>query len=236
MSFEQLQFQKPEEILDKLHRETLPVASKLQRIAFPWHRLKHFFLWLTLAVIFLWFSLPFALWLLHGFVFDAYYILLLGGMILWVMLAALSLPLWIGLLLFNYPRGVRQNHVLQALSPIVGRCTLTEAVPMLLDFLTWLEPPAEPQRLRSLRAALVRLLPRVAENNLCFLLTPPRRRALRRVCESLDDTELTRVALLCLASVHDLPTVKIARHLKETFPPLKDAAEAFLDVVAPGYE
>ena len=68
---------------------------------------------------------------------------------------------------------------------------------------------------------------------LAILLTPPRQAVLRRLCASIHTRpDLVTVALLALGSVRDQETIPIAKRLIRQRIAVKDAAEAFLDVVS----
>ena len=221
-----LQTLEPEEALARLHHSVLPHAHTLKTISVPSRKLGVLWMGLTFILLCLLFfsaafedSLPIALPFISG--------LAVGFWLLSITLAPL---IFVVTLLHNAPRQRRNTQTTDALSAFVGLCHLTESVPYLLDFLVWLAPSAPPQHLRSLNAALVRLLPRVGEDELQRLLTPERRKALRRVCERQENTDLVTVALLALASVQDSATVPLAKRLRKT-PLTADAAEAFLDAL-----
>nr|WP_309693064.1 hypothetical protein [Armatimonas sp.] len=216
----------PEEALETVHRAVQTKSHRLRTIQIPWKKLGKSWGVLTLFLLVLLFSPgvfngnpPMALMFLAGL-----------AMILWLAFAFLVPLIFVCSIVFNLPRERAIAQTTEALSPILGLCCLTESAPLLLDFLVWLEPSAPRERLRSLHAALVRILPRVGEDELQQILTPERRQALRLVCDRLENTELATVALLVLGSVQDKATIPLAQRLRKS-PLTSDAAEAFLDAM-----
>ncbi|WP_394792877.1 hypothetical protein [Armatimonas sp.] len=216
----------PEEALETVHRAVQPRAHHLKTVRMPWKRLGKFGGRLTLFLVgLLYLSVffngnpPRALMFLAGL-----------AMILWLAFAFLVPLIFVCSIVFNLPRERAIAQTTEALSPILGLCCLTESAPLLLDFLVWLEPSAPRERLRSLHAALVRILPRVGEDALQQILTPERRQALRLICDRLENTELAKIALLVLGSVQDRATIPLAQRLRKS-PLTSDAAEAFLDAM-----
>ncbi|WP_395088081.1 hypothetical protein [Armatimonas sp.] len=221
-----LQQRAPEEALETIHRSVQPRAHHLKTIQIPWKRLGKFGGRLTLFLL----TLLFLSGFFNGNPPTAFMFLAGVALILWLAFAFLVPLVFVCTLVFNLPRERAIAQTTEALSPILGLCCLTESIPPLLDFLVWLEPSAPPERLRSLHAALVRILPRVGEDQLQQILTPERRQALRLVCDRLENTELATVALLVLGSVQDKATVPLAQRLRKS-PLTSDAAEAFLDAM-----
>lgn len=217
----------PEEALETVHRAVQPKSHRLRTIQTPWQKLGRFWAGLTGILSFVFF-LGYVWPIVTPSIVISFIVGLL--MILWVVCLVLAPVLFLVSLFFNAPRDRAIEEITSALSPILPHCRLTESVPLLLDFLAWLEPSAPIERTRSLHDALVHLLPRVGEAELAEILTPCRRKALRLVCTKREDIELAKIALLVLASVQDKATIPLAQRLRKS-PLTCDAAEAFLDAM-----
>ena len=219
-----LQTLEPEEAILLIHRKTVPHARRLHCIAIPWHIIKialflHFFAFLIAILatnnspnIFPTVNIIFGLLIFYS--------------VLFLLFAYLVQPL------YNFLGNRRADQLMEKLKEPLAQCRLASVVPELLDFVVWLESSPLHVLKRPLHDALVRLLPRVGEEELVRILTPVHQQTLRRLCRNpRTHPDLIKVALLALGSIKDEKTIPVARRLVAQRRAVADAAEAFLDAV-----